>query len=313
MRVPLLPLRALTRLVLNILLSLAGREGLCWITPRKIAGMLPRNADGSTVHVKTVLRALSELASAGLLTWTVLLPWKRWPWRDKSTGKVHLGHGVVAPHGGRIWSLDLAAIRRMPTIGMESGGRDTGVLAGRDTSVPATDLGSSSKNLNTIPPLAPPARASTQTPAGSRVASETPTRALAGAGAAPTGGENPRREAGSKGEQPTRHTPTSAQQWATRGSVVSIHGGRQLELVEPCDSRPRDERPPEPSAYAVRSEEQRAVDLAGVEAMRQAMERVLTHRCPGCGLVGPHRCREARMLASDGIPGVTGHSYVKRE
>jgi hypothetical protein len=151
----LLELRAATRFVLHVLLMAADGAGVCWVSARSIADMMPRSAKVTRYSLVTILRALRELRDLGLLSWERVAPFGRFPSRGNKRGK-------WTQSGGRTWQLDLEKLRalpqlglRLPDVGTELGGSITYDRSGSITHDRPSDLSSPPEKLNRDPAAGP--------------------------------------------------------------------------------------------------------------------------------------------------------------
>jgi len=220
-----LEMRAAARFVLEVLLTFADAEGVCWPSPRQIAQVTPRSGKVKRYSLPTVLRSLRELEAAGLLESRRVAPGHRYPAREGkgASARTVWNQGLSTHSGGRVFVVNLAAFH---TAGGKPPSHDRSITSDRSGSIthdrPSDRPSDPSKYKKD--PARPaltedtrPSDAPTESdvrglaPAGSE-ASETPrTRALrAGAlrqlaGAGDEDGAGREREAMGEGEQSTRH------------------------------------------------------------------------------------------------------------
>jgi hypothetical protein len=184
--------------LLGALLRDADDQGICWPQLAAIQRIIGRRG-GKRYSDNTLNAAAWELKKAGILDWHWLKRGQCFPVRDERR-RILPGKGPRSPTGGRIWKLNLAALRQlgraMPIDGtvtaMAGGLRSTMVGGFRSTisgslkspliSPNVADLGASG------PPPAPPEKAEGETPGSSEgsiaqkapeappAAAETPTR-----------------------------------------------------------------------------------------------------------------------------------------
>lgn len=114
-------MRAGARFVLEVLLTDADVEGLCWRSPREIAAITPRSAKRPRYSLATVLRSLRELDEAGIVSTRRIAPGERYPRREGKGAKARAiwGQGPSTQSGGRVFVVNLdtfqnGAARRPP-------------------------------------------------------------------------------------------------------------------------------------------------------------------------------------------------------
>ena len=179
-RVHRLRLQSCAHRVLEVLLTYADAEGVCWPQPDEIVQLMPRSARVDVYSMASVLRALRTLRELGWLAWTTVPPLGRFPGRRR--GRLVPRGGRWTQSGGRVWALNLEKLRgqaltrpSLSSIGTESGGAITHDRPGTITHDRPSDPWFSLRE-NKIDPArqrgAAPARAS-----GASVASETPSAA----------------------------------------------------------------------------------------------------------------------------------------
>jgi hypothetical protein len=223
-RLVALQVPAAVRFALHVLLCHADADGICWTAVETIRGLMPRSGRRKLYNERTVRLALIEARRQGLLTWTTVPPFGRFPTRDRSTHKAVFGKGRWTQSGGRIWQVNLPALRGEPpplsNVGMESGGKDLQILAGQDLQILPTDpLVSLRETLKEIPhspqaavPASPPAPLATRpssrefarapaTRAPEKKASETPRAPAAARASRPAADAAGRPRTGSETEK----------------------------------------------------------------------------------------------------------------
>jgi hypothetical protein len=179
-RVHRLRLQACCARVLEVLLTYADADGVCWPQPDEIVQLMPRSARIEAYSLASVLRALRTLRSLGLLSWTVVQPFGRFPGRVR--GRLVWRGGRATSSGGRVWAIHLEKLRGAPlagtalsTVGTELGGEITSDRSRSITHDRPSDPWFSLRE-NKIDPARHRGGAPA-TPPASRVASETPSAA----------------------------------------------------------------------------------------------------------------------------------------
>jgi hypothetical protein len=158
---------AAVRFVLHVLLTHADVDGVCWTGIDTIREAMPRSAARKVYHRRTVELALVAARRLGLLTWTRVPPLSRYPAPDRSTHRAVMGKGRWTQSGGRIWRLNLPALRGqappLSNVGTESGGHDLQIVSGYDLQIGSSDplvsLRETLKEIPRTPQAAAPASA----------------------------------------------------------------------------------------------------------------------------------------------------------
>jgi hypothetical protein len=113
-RVLALEVQASVRFVLELLCTFADKDGLCWMSPRELAAMLARSERCKRYKLPTVLKALRQLRTMGLVSWVVVRAWGRFPGRDPLTKRAVENEGRFTTSGGRVWRVNLAKLGLLP-------------------------------------------------------------------------------------------------------------------------------------------------------------------------------------------------------
>jgi hypothetical protein len=183
-RVHRLYLQACAMRVLEVLLTYADDDGVCWPQPDEIVQLMPRSAHVKAYSIASVLRGLRTLRTMGLLSWTAVPAFGRFPGRVR--GKRVWRAGKATSSGGRVWEINLAKLRGQPltrpalsNAGTELGGAITHDRPRSITHDRPSDPLLLSEKLKIDPARQTETRAP-QTPPASHVASETPRTAPTG-------------------------------------------------------------------------------------------------------------------------------------
>jgi len=176
-RVHRLRLQSCAQRVLEVLLTYADQDGVCWPQPDEIVQLMPRSARVDAYSMASVLRALRTLRALGYLEWVTIPPFGRFPGRQR--GKRVWRGGRATSSGGRVWHIVLEKLRAHPltrpslsNAGTELGGAITHDRPRSITHDRPSDPWFSLRENKTDP--ARQRRAAPATPPASRVASETP-------------------------------------------------------------------------------------------------------------------------------------------
>ena len=102
-----LGLRAASQRLLEVLLTVADADGVSCIGIATIVDLMPRSPRRPRYHRRTVELAADDLAAMGYLSWTRVHPCSYYP--PTSGGR---RRGRWTQSGGRVWRVDLAAVRR---------------------------------------------------------------------------------------------------------------------------------------------------------------------------------------------------------
>ena len=141
--------------LLHVLLTSADDDGITWWSVPRIREAMPRSARRTAYDKRTIQLAAVWCRRAGLLTWDRVMPLGRYPRRNKE-GKAVLGCGPRTFEGGRVWRLNLPALRGegfpLSSDGTVSAGYDLQILSGYDLQIPSSDpLEMSSSKTKGIP------------------------------------------------------------------------------------------------------------------------------------------------------------------
>lgn len=243
-------LPAAARSFMHVLLATADDEGTSLVQVETILALMPRSTLCQAYVVRTIDRMAVLWRKRGCLTWTRILPLQRFPPTARHP------EGVRTAHGGRVWRINLAALRGetdpLSTDGMERAGSDLQIRSGSDLQIRSSDPVSLLRRDKMDPGLGgPPARSPAERPdarpLAAQVASETSRRAPDGPPArAPRAQREP--------PAPTRPVSGAPQSARAPAPAPSALGRERLER-----ERPRLPEPPREPPTRVRASDVQAL------------------------------------------------------